>query len=98
MNRFAGKKNGNMGYQKSPSLPSSSFRKNGGFGGSGGFGGPGGFGGSKGHGSASGSGVHYSSGQPPPETIIDLINGYTLSIRRIWDVLKIIQMKWWQEM
>ena len=56
MNIFTGKKNGNMGYQKSPSIPGSSLRKNGGFGGSGGFGGPGGFGGSKGHGSASGSG------------------------------------------
>lgn len=56
MNKFSGKKNGNMGYQKSPAVPSSSFRKNGGFGGTGGSGGYGGFGGSKGVGASGGSG------------------------------------------
>ena len=50
MNNFASKKNGNMGYQKSPSLPSSSYRKNGNFGGSRGFAGSMGAGGSCGSG------------------------------------------------
>ncbi|KAL6513803.1 hypothetical protein OROMI_034502 [Orobanche minor] len=50
MNRFPVKKNGNMGYQKSPSSSGGSFRKSGIFGGSGGFGGSKGFGGAGGSG------------------------------------------------
>lgn len=52
-NKFSGKRNGNMGYQKSPTGLGSSFKKNGGFGGTGGYGG---FGGSKGAGCSGGSG------------------------------------------
>ena len=51
MNKFSGKRNGNMGYQKSPAVPSGSFRRNGGF-----TGGSGGSGGSKGAGGSGGSG------------------------------------------
>ena len=52
-NKFSGKKIGNMGYQKSPTVPGGGFRKNGGFGGTGGYGA---FGGSKGAGGSGGSG------------------------------------------
>ena len=53
LNKFSGKRNVNMGYQKSPTLPGSSFRKNGSFGGNGGSVA---FGGSKGAGGSGGSG------------------------------------------